>query len=140
MLITGPVTVLVVVTVTGLEAVVWPKLSVATAVSVWEPLLTAAVFHCAAKVGPAPVTAVPIFVPSTSNCTEAMVAGVLAVALAVTLMVPVSLLPEVGAVRLMVGAGGGGAGVLKNNPLTTALRPAVQVNFTWMWPLTLNTA
>ena len=84
--ITGGVIGLFTVTVTPPEVVVWPRTSVAIAVSVWEPFVTVVVFHWPVKLGPAPLTGAPTFLLSTWNCTVDMPAA--AEALAVTLIVP----------------------------------------------------
>ena len=61
-------------TLTAAEVVEWPRESVATAVSVWLAFEKATVFHEVENEGPVPGT-VANAVPSTRNCTEDIVAG-----------------------------------------------------------------
>src|ERR1700683_4423014 len=84
-------------TVTALEVVFCPRLSVAIAVSAWGPLELTEVDQDVEKVGPPPVSTEPRFAPSSWNCNEATPAT--AVAFAVTLIFP-DTLPPVGAVML----------------------------------------
>ncbi len=92
----------VVSTVTATPALVVVRLEVsrATAVSVCGPFTTPAVFQ-EIENGDAPVTSVPIFAPSTLNCTPAIATLSLAVAVRVT--VPVTRAFAVGAVNVTVG-------------------------------------
>jgi hypothetical protein len=88
-------------TLTPLDVVVCPRVSVAMAVRVCAPLEAEVVFHKVAKVGPVPVTVAPRFAPSSWNCTDAIPA--VEVAFAVTVTVP-DRLPPVGLVMLTAGA------------------------------------
>ena len=92
------------------------------------------------KVGPEPFTAAPRLLPSSLNCTDDMLAGAFAVAVAFTVMVPWTLAPAAGKVTLTVGGGGGGITVDTKRPLRTAFSPPVYAIVTFTWPATLNTA
>src|SRR4029077_8186061 len=87
------------VTVTAALGAVLPAASRATAVSVCEPLLAVVVFQEAAY--GAVVSSTPRLAPSRRNCTPAT--PTLSDALAVTLIVPVTVAPLAGAVTLTVG-------------------------------------
>jgi vacuolar-type H+-ATPase subunit I/STV1 len=88
------------VTVTLLDVVVLPLVSRATAVRVWVPSLTAVVFQLV-EYGDA-VSSLPKLTPSSLNCTPATAA--LSEALAVTLVVPLTVAWSAGAVTETVGA------------------------------------
>ena len=88
------------VTVTAVEVVVFPAASRATAVSVWLALVAVVVSHV--TVYGAVVTSAPRFAPSSLNCTPAT--PTLSLALAVTEMLPVTVVPGAGAVTDTVGA------------------------------------
>src|SRR6267143_17210 len=96
------------VTVTGAEVARLPAASRATAVRVCEPLL-AVVVSQGAEYGAA-VTSAPTFTPSSRNCTPAI--PMLSEALAVTLIVPATMVPGAGEVMLTVG------GVVSLNTVT----------------------
>ena len=87
------------VTVTGEEVVRFPAVSRAVAVSVCDPLLAPVVFHD--TVYGAAVSAVPSATPSTRNCTPAT--PTLSDAVAFTAVVPETVAPFPGDVRLTVG-------------------------------------
>ena len=90
---------LVTVTVTATEVVVFPAASRATAVKVCEPLATDVVFH-ETEYG-AVVSSVPRLAPSSRNCTPTT--PTLSAAVAVTVIVPLTVAPLAGDVRLTVG-------------------------------------
>ena len=104
----GATTVLFIVTIT--EALpVFPALSVATAVSVCDPLAHPVVFQLAVYVGPV-VSGDPRLMPSTWNCTLPMLGCPDAVAVAEALTVPDTFAPDTGAVTETVGGAGVGFG------------------------------
>src|SRR2546426_300032 len=88
------------VTVTGVAVVVLPAASRATAVSVWEALLAVVVSH-AIEYGAA-VPSTPTFAPSRRNWTPTT--PTLSDALALTVVMPLTVAPPAGAVTLTVGA------------------------------------
>src|ERR1051326_2168290 len=87
------------VTVTAADVVVLPAASRATAVSVCDALLAAVVSHEVAY--GALVSSAPRFAPSSLNCTPTTFT--LSDAVAVTVVVPVTVAPAAGAVTLTVG-------------------------------------
>src|SRR5215217_6819429 len=89
---------LALVTVTVVLVVALPMRSYALAVTAWLPLATAAEFHVAEY---GDVVAVPTMLPSTRNSTRPM--PVLSAALAVSVTVPETVAPAVGAVTATVG-------------------------------------
>ena len=99
MLTVGGVVSFETVTVTAAAVVVLPAASRATAVSVCEPLLAVVVFH--ETVYGAVVSSAPRFAPSRRNWTPTT--PTLSDALAVTVVVPVTVAPFAGAVMLTVG-------------------------------------
>jgi hypothetical protein len=98
----GPVLALLTVTVTAADVVDWLRMSVAIAVNVWLPLVAVAMFHVV-EYEPEPVTGAPRFAPSNWNCTEAIPAVELALALTFT---DPETVPLAGLLRLTVGGGG----------------------------------
>ena len=116
----GAVTVLLTVTVTAAEVPVVPAESVATAVMVWVPFVRVVLLKVV--VYGAVVNADPTDVPSTLNCTLAIVNPVAAVALAVSVTLdPDIVAPLTGAVTDTVGA----AAVLLTVTVTAAEVPVV---------------
>src|SRR5882762_1180694 len=100
MLTVGGVVSLNTVTVTAAAVAVLPAASRATAVSVCEPLFAVVVFQETAY--GAVVSSTPRLAPSSRNWTPAT--PTLSDALAVTVMVPLTVAPVAGAVMLTVGA------------------------------------
>src|SRR5689334_12062385 len=98
--ITGAATALLTVTEMLLVAV-FPEVSLATALNICVPLTAAVVFHDIVYEGPAPVTIVPRFAPSSWNWTPAI--PTLSEAFAETEIVPVTVAPFAGAVMETVG-------------------------------------
>src|ERR1035438_9795472 len=100
--ITGGATALFTVTETALLVAVFPAASVAIAVKVCDPFVPVVVSHDSPYEGPAPVTGLPRFAPSTWNCT--CVTPTLSEAFADTATVPASDAPLDGAVMETAGA------------------------------------
>jgi hypothetical protein len=98
--ITGGITGLSTVTEIPLVAV-FSAASLAIAETVCGPLVAVVVSHDTEYEGPAPVTTLPRFPPPTWNCTP--VTPTLSVALAETVIVPVTVAPFAGAVMETVG-------------------------------------
>src|SRR5439155_18165537 len=98
--VVGAVVSLKTVTVTAAAVVVLPAASRATAVSVWDALLAVVVFQ-ENEYG-AVVSSAPRFAPSSRNCTPTT--PTLSDALAVIVVVPDTVAPELGAVIAVVGA------------------------------------
>src|SRR5436190_2007738 len=96
MLTVGGVVSLNTVTVTAAEVVRLPAASRATAVSVCEPLLAVVVFQ-ETEYGAA-ASSTPRLAPSSRNCTPTT--PTLSEALAVTLVVPPTVAPETGEVKI----------------------------------------
>src|SRR5437762_4803490 len=96
------------VTATATEVARLPAASRATAVRLCEPLLAVVVFH-ETEYGAA-VTSAPGLRPSSRNCTPTTLT--LSEALAVTLIVPATMVPEAGEVMLTAG------GVVSLNTVT----------------------
>src|SRR2546429_8954320 len=116
MLTVGGVVSLNTVTVTAAEVVRLPAASRPSAPSVCEPLLALVVFQDT-EYGAA-ASSTPRLAPSSRNCTPTT--PTLSEALAVTLVVPPTVAPEIGEVMLTVGgvvSGGGGAVTVTETPV-----------------------
>src|SRR4030095_12324802 len=104
----------VLLTVTGTAALVVVRLdeSRATAVRLCEPFATPVVFQVTEE-GEAPVTSLPRLAPSSLNCTPAT--ATLSLAVAVTVMEPLTVALAAGAVMVTLG-GGVSAAVFHGTP------------------------
>jgi hypothetical protein len=113
------------VTAIAVETVLFPAASLATAVTVWDPLATADVFQDI-EYGD-DVSSAPTFVPSNLNCTP--MTPTLSDAVAESVMTLDTVVPPLGAVRETVGAtvsadteDGPGTGVLPESAQESRLR------------------
>src|SRR5690348_11797201 len=98
--LTNAAVALVILTLIGAAVVLWPRTSVATADSVWEPIAAVVVSQLVEN-GVA-VTAAPKFAPSNLNCTEATPTD--EVTSAATVCIP-NTKPGDGLLMLITGAG-----------------------------------